>query len=287
VLAYGLYLAITTLIYLVLGVSLNLVMGYAGMLSVAHGAFMALGAYTTGILMVSYGWNFFLTVPLGMAVAAAVGAAVAWLSLRLRGNYYVIGSFAFQVIMMTVLLNWTALTRGPMGLPGIPRPALGGVVFDSYARFLVPAGLLAAAACLAAWRLARGPYGRVLRAIREDEAAVQSLGKSIAYYKVTVFAVGSGLAAVAGSLMAAHLSYVSPRAFGIEESMFILSIVVIGGLGNFWGPWLGAPVMLLVPEALRFLDLPAEVGANVRQMVFGGLLVLFVRFRPGGLVSEK
>lgn len=140
--------------------------------------------------------------------------------------------------------------------------------------------------CLAAWRLARAPYGRILRAIREDEAAVQSLGKSVTYYKVSVFVAGSAMAAAAG-LLAAHLSYISPQLFGIEESMFILSIVVIGGLDNFWGPWLGAPVMLLIPEALRFLDLPAEVGANLRQMVFGALLVLFVLFRPGGLVPER
>jgi branched-chain amino acid transport system permease protein len=147
--------------------------------------------------------------------------------------------------------------------------------------------VVTALCCLAAWRLTRSPYGRVLRAMREDEAAVESLGKSVTYYKVSVFAIGSAMAAAAGSLMAAHLSYISPQLFGIEESMFILSIVVIGGLGNFWGPWLGAPVMLLVPEALRFLDLPAEVGANVRQMIFGALLVLFVLFRPGGLVPER
>jgi branched-chain amino acid transport system permease protein len=284
---YLLYLAITTLIYLILGVSLNLIMGYTGMFSVAHAAFMALGAYTTGILTVFYGWNFFLTVPVAVMVAAGVGAAVAYLSLRLRGNYYVIASFAFQVIMVTVLLNWTGLTRGPLGLPGIPKPTLGGVAFDSYATFLIPTAVITAACCVAAWRIAASPYGRVLRAIREDEAAVQSLGKSVSYYKVTVFVAGSAMAAVAGSLLAAHLSYISPRAFGLEESMFILSIVVIGGLGNFWGPWLGGPVMLLIPEALRFFDLPAEVGANIRQMLFGALLVLFVLFRPGGLVPEK
>jgi len=284
---YLLYLAVTTLIYVILGVSLNLIMGSAGMFSVAHAAFMALGAYATGVLTVVHGWSFFPTVVAGMAVAAAVGLGLAWLSLRLRGNYYVIASFAFQVIIVTVLLNWTALTRGPMGLPGIPKPALLGFSFDSYRAFLVPTGLVAAVCCGAAWRLGRSPYGRVLRAIREDEAAVQSLGKSVIYYKVSVFVVGCAMAAAAGSLMAAHLSYISPRTFGIEESMFILSIVMIGGLGNFWGPWLGAPVMLLIPEALRFLDLPAEVGANLRQMVFGALLVLFVLFRPGGLVPER
>jgi branched-chain amino acid transport system permease protein len=285
--AYLLYLAVTVLIYLILGLSLNLIMGYAGMFSVAHAAFMGLGAYATGILTVSYGWGFFPSVAVGMAVAAAVGGAVAAVSLRLRGNYYVIASFAVQVIVVTALLNWTAVTRGPMGLPGIPKPGLLGVTFDSYAAFLIPTAAMAGLAAWVAWRVGRSPYGLVLRAIREDEAAVQSLGKSVTYYKVSVFVLGSALAAAAGSLLAAHLSYISPRLFGIEESMFLLSIVVIGGLGNFWGPWLGAPLMLLIPEALRFLDLPAEVGANLRQMVFGALLVLFVRFRPGGLVPEK
>jgi ABC-type branched-subunit amino acid transport system permease subunit len=287
VLTYLGYLACTTLIYVILGVSLNLIMGFTGIFSVAHAAFMALGAYATGVMTLSYGWNFFLALPLGMAVAAAVGAGVAYASLRLRGNYYVIASFAFQVIAVTVLLNWTAVTRGPMGLPGIPKPTLLGHAFDSYAAFLLPTGLVTVLCCLAAWRLARAPYGRILRAIREDEAAVQSLGKSVTYYKISVFVAGSAMAAAGGSLLAAHLSYISPQLFGIEESMFILSIVVIGGLGNLWGPWLGAPVMLLIPEALRFLDLPAEVGANLRQMVFGALLVVFVLFRPGGLVPER
>jgi branched-chain amino acid transport system permease protein len=285
--AYLGYLAVTTLIYVILGVSLNLVMGSAGMFSVAHAAFMALGAYATGLTTLGRGWGFFPSLALGMAVAAVVAVALAAASLRLRGNYYVIASFAFQVILVTILLNWTAVTRGPMGLPGIPKPRVLGMAFESYAAFLVPTAVVTALCCLAAWRLARAPYGRVLRAMREDEAAVESLGKSVTYYKVSVFAIGSAMAAAAGSLMAAHLSYISPQLFGIEESMFILSIVVIGGLGNFWGPWLGAPVMLLVPEALRFLDLPAEVGANVRQMIFGALLVLFVLFRPGGLAPER
>jgi branched-chain amino acid transport system permease protein len=287
VLTYLGYLACTTLIYVILGVSLNLIVGVTGMFSVSHAAFMGLGAYATGLLTLSYGWSFFLALPLGMAVAALVAAGVAGVSLRLRGHYYVIASFAFQIIAVTVLLNWTALTRGPMGLPGIPKPALLGLTFDSYAAFLAPTGLVTGLCCLAAWRLAHAPYGRILRAIRDDEAAVQSLGKSVTYYKVSVFVAGSAMAAAAGGLLAAHLSYISPPLFGIEESMFILSIVVIGGLGNLWGPWLGAPVMLLIPEALRFLDLPAEVGANLRQMVFGALLVLFVLFRPGGLAPER
>lgn len=285
--AYLLHLGASVGIYIILGVSLNMIMGAAGMFSVAHAAFMALGAYATAIMTVYYGWNFFLTVLLGAAVTMLVSAFIAYVSLRLRGNYYVIASFGFQIITIAVLLNWTALTRGPMGLPGIPKPSLLGLSFDSSRAFLVPTALIAAACLLAAWRITHSPYGLVLRALRENEAAAQSLGKNITYFKISVFAAGSAMAAVAGSLMAAHLGYISPGIFGIEESMFILSITLIGGLGNFWGPWLGAPVMLLIPEALRFLNLPPEVGANLRQMVFGALLVLFVLFRPGGLVPEK
>jgi branched-chain amino acid transport system permease protein len=285
--AYLLHLGASVGIYIILGVSLNMIMGAAGMFSVAHAAFMALGAYATAIMTVYYGWNFFLTVLLGAAVTMLVSAFIAYVSLRLRGNYYVIASFGFQIITIAVLLNWTALTRGPMGLPGIPKPSFLGLSFDSSRAFLVPTALIAAACLLAAWRITRSPYGLVLRALRENEAAAQSLGKNITYFKISVFAAGSAMAAVAGSLMAAHLGYISPGIFGIEESMFILSITLIGGLGNFWGPWLGAPVMLLIPEALRFLNLPPEVGANLRQMVFGALLVLFVLFRPGGLGPEK
>lgn len=284
---YLLHLAVSVAIYIILGASLNMIMGSAGMFSVAHAAFMALGAYATGIMTIYYGWNFFLTVPLGAAVTMAVSALIGYISLRLRGNYYVIASFGFQIIMIAVLLNWTALTRGPMGLPGIPKPSLHGLSFGSPQAFLIPTALMAVICLLVAWRITHSPYGLVLRAIRENEAAVQSLGKSVTYFKVSVFAAGSAMAAVAGSLMAAHLGYISPTIFGIEESMFILSITVIGGLGNFWGPWLGAPVMLLIPEALRFLNLPPEVGANLRQMVFGAMLVLFVLFRPGGLVPER
>ena len=182
--------------------------------------------------------------------------------------------------------NWVALTGGPLGLPGIPRPDFFGLTVKSHGGFLVLTWLCAAAVLVVCWRLARAPFGRVLRALREDEVFAAALGKDVASFKVRVFALGAAMAAVGGCLYAYYITFIDPTSFTVMESIFIISIVIVGGAGSLRGAALGAAVLVIMPEALRFVGLPSSVAANLRQIFYGLMLILFMVFRPQGLIGE-
>ncbi|OFV90007.1 MAG: hypothetical protein A3J75_06930 [Acidobacteria bacterium RBG_16_68_9] len=253
----------------------------------AHAAFMGIGAYTAALLLTGWGFNFFFTLPVGLAMAGLVGAALAASTLRLRGDYYIIGSFGFQVIMYNVFLNWIDLTKGPFGIRNIPKPQAFGVAFDTPARY---AALTLAFLVVSVWvarRVGESPYGKVLRAIREDEAGAASIGKNVRRYKISIFVVSSMLASLGGALYAGLISYVDPFAFTIHESIFLQALVIVGGSGNVFGSVVGAAVLITIPEMLRFLDVPTTVASPIREILYGALMILFLRFRPKGLLPER
>lgn len=284
---YILYVVSLLAVYAILTVSLNLVVGYTGILSVAHAAFMGIGAYATALLLTEWGLNFFLTLPVGIVIAGLVSAALAASTLRLRGDYYIIGSFGFQVIMYNVFLNWIALTKGPFGIRNIPKPAIAGLTFADPARFALLTIVLLAATVWAARRVAESPYGTVLRAIREDESGVASIGKNVRRYKISIFVVSAMLASVGGALYAGLISYVDPFAFTINESIFLQALVIVGGAGNVYGSVVGAAVLIVIPEMLRFFDVPTTVASPIREILYGSAMILFLRFRPKGLLPER
>lgn len=274
-------------VYGILTVSLNLVLGYTGILSVAHAAFMGMGAYAAALLLTEWGFNFFLALPVGLAVSGLVAAALAASTLRLRGDYYIIGSFGFQVIVYNIFLNWIALTRGPFGIRNIPKPTLFGIDLNDPVRY---AALILVALAVVLWiarRVAESPYGKVLRAIREDEAGAASIGKNVKRYKITIFVVSAMLASVGGALYAGLISYVDPFAFTINESIFLQALVIVGGAGNVYGSVVGATVLIVIPEMLRFFDVPTTVASPIREILYGSLMILFLRFRPKGLLPER
>jgi branched-chain amino acid transport system permease protein len=283
---YLLHILILIGIYTVLTISLDLLAGHTGLLSIAHAAFYGLGAYASALLAVEKGAPFLVGVVAGMATAAAVSLMVSLPSLRLHDDYFVIATFGFQVILFSVFNNWVGVTRGPLGIPGIPRPTVFGIAFRSHSEFLILAGIFVLLAYFVVMRLTNGPYGRVLRAIREDEVYAQALGKNTFRFKVAAFAVSAALAASAGSLYAHYITYIDPTSFTTMESILVISMVIIGGAGSLWGPPLGAVVLVVLPEALRFIGMPASIAANLRQILYGGLLVLFMIARPRGLVGR-
>jgi len=284
---YVLYVVALVAVYGILTISLNLVLGYTGILSVAHAAFMGIGAYAAALLLTEWGFNFFLTLPVGLVVAGLVGAALAASTLRLRGDYYIIGSFGFQVIMYNVFLNWIDLTKGPFGIRNIPKPQAFGIAFGDPARYAALTLVFLAACLWVARRVGESPYGKVLRAIREDEAGAASIGKNVTRYKVSIFVVSAMLASVGGALYAGLISFVDPFAFTVHESIFLQALVIIGGSGNVYGSVVGAAVLIVIPETLRFFDVPTTVASPVREILYGSLMILFLRFRPKGLVPER
>ena len=279
---YLIHLAILVGIYGILGLSLNLVVGYTGLLSITQAAFYGLGAYTTAILLTSFGGNFFIALAAGMLVAMVAGALIGLVLARFKADYYALGSFGFNIIIYSLFLNWQELTRGPLGIPGIARPGFA----RSNLAFLILTLVLLALVYLFARSLTRSSFGRVLKAIREDEAAIQVFGYHSGYYKLAIFTIGAGLAALAGGLFASYITFIDPSTFTLNESIFLLAIIILGGLASNRGAVLGAFCLILLPEALRFVGFPSDIAAQMRQVVYGLLLIVLMLYRPQGLVGE-
>lgn len=283
---YLLHVLILIGIYAILSMSLNLIAGYTGLISIAHAAFYGVGAYVAALMALKLNSPFLANLICAVLLGSILGALVGIPSLRIRDDYFLIATFAFQVITFNILNNWVSFTGGPMGLPGIPQPTILGLEVTSHIRFLVVVGILCALTLLINSRIVRSPFGRVLKAIREDEVFAQAVGKNIERYKVLVFVIGAGMAAAAGVLYAHYISFIDPTSFTVMESIFIISIVIIGGAGSLWGPVLGTIVLIMLPELLRFVGLPSAIAANIRQILYGGLLVAFMMWRPRGFLGE-
>jgi branched-chain amino acid transport system permease protein len=283
---YLLHLAIVIAIYTILAESLNLAAGYGGMLSLAHAAFFATGAYSVAILMTRLQMQFFTSVLIGMCVAGGLALFVGWVALRFRGDFFILVTLGFQAIIYTLLHNWLTLTGGPYGISGIPRPNVLGVSMVNLWAFAGLAAIVAAGIAAIHGRLVHCPFGRTLQAVRDDELAATSVGKNALLVKASAFIVSGALASVAGALFASYYGYVDPTTFTLEESVFIFAVVVVGGIGNLKGPVIGAMIMVLLPEILRFLQIPDTVAASIRQVLYGALLVLMMFFRPQGVAGR-
>lgn len=283
---YFIHLAIIFAIYAILGISLNLVVGYTGLLSVTQAAFYGIGAYVTAILLTNFGLNFFISLLLGIILTALISLVMGFVLSKFDGDYYALASFGFNIIVFSVFLNWDAVTRGPLGIPGIDRPSIFGFSFPSNLSFLILAVLILILVYFVSRFIVGSSFGRVLKAIREDEKAIQVFGYNTLYYKLAIFVISAAIAAVAGSLFASYISFIDPTTFSLNESIFILSIIILGGLASLRGSILGALFLILLPELLRFVGFPDDIAAQMRQVVYGGLLVLLMLYRPQGLVGE-
>ena len=294
--AYIAQLLVYFQIYLIVALSLNLVVGFAGMLSLAHAAFFAVGAYTYAILSTAWGVNYFAALPVAMLIGPMLSLTLSLPAWRLKGDFFVLASLATQAIVFAALYNWADasepigsaanLTNGPYGIPGIPKPQLFGVEFSEPMSFLLLTMLITGLAALVLRRLKASAWGRSLEAMREDELAARGIGKNTRFLKVQVLAIASAFAALAGTLFAAFVGFVDPTSGALEEGILMLSMVLIGGLGNFKGPAAGAAVLVLLPEALRFLDLPDAQAANLRLGIYGVMLVVMMHYRPQGLAGK-
>jgi len=284
---YVLHVAVMVSLYAILASSFNLLIGYAGLFALSHAAFFGVGAYATAILAATYGIPFPLPLIAGILVTAALGVLIALPALRIGGDYLVIVTLALQIIVTTVLLNWTDMTGGTDGIRAIPRIELFGVALDSPGSFL-PLAVAFAVACYAvAWRLGASPFGRALKAMRENEAATQAIGKNVVAMKLWVFAIAAALASVAGSLYAHYVTFVSAESFTVELTIYLLAMVILGGTGNLAGSLVGAVVLAVLPELLKFVDMPSDIADKVRQMMYGLLLIVMLRLRPQGLLPES
>jgi branched-chain amino acid transport system permease protein len=293
---YLLHLLIYIDIYVIVALSLNIVVGYLGLLNLAHSAYFALGGYAYALAALKMGWGIIPGILLAVGLAVVLSFALSLSSWRFGGDFFVLISLAVQACIFSGLYNWSSpyapvgsfanLTNGPFGLAGIPRPSVFLVKLDSLGEVAILSCGCAGLCAFVSWRFITSPWGRLLKAIRDDELVARGLGKNVRLAKVQAFAIASGLVAVAGSLYASYVGYIDPSAASLDESVLMLAMIVVGGVGNFRGPIVGALVLLAIPEGLRFLKIPDEIAANVRLLLFGLLLSVLMHLRPEGLAGE-
>ena len=280
------YLALAE-IYVLLGLSTNLLVGIAGIFSVSQAAVFGVGAYVVAQSLMTGTMGFVPAMAVAALVCVALNVLVTLPSLRVAGDYFVVTSFGIQLLATAVFVNWTHGTGGANGLPGIPPPDLFGHPLDDNAQFaaLTTAGM--GLGCLAFWLIMRAPFGRLLRAIREDESAVAAAGKGVLRAKVSAAALAGAFAGCAGGLYATFLSFIDPVSFDLDASILLLTMVVVGGARTLAGSIIGPFLLLALPQVLTFIDIPTTVAAAARQLLYGVLLIAFMLFRPQGLAGEK
>ena len=287
-------------IWAILAVSLNMVVGFSGLLSVGHIGFFGVGAYSMAILtsdpdyeqlrteaIPTFGWPFFAALPVSVLLAGVVAILVGVVFNRFRDDIYVLVSFGFAVIAFNVFLNLRFLTRGAFGIHQIARPQIGSFVFHSELDFLLLSLGFLALIMLVAWLIVTSSFGRVLTAIREDEQAIEVFGYRVAQFKLAIWVISAMMAGLAGGLFGSWTTFIDPFSFILLESILLIAIVILGGLATIWGSLLGAMAFVLLEEGMRFLPfIPVEYIGQARQVVLGVLLVLLMLFRPQGLVGR-
>jgi branched-chain amino acid transport system permease protein len=283
---YIIHILIMICIYSILGISFNLILGYTGLIAMCHASFFGIGAYTAALLGIHFGVNFLIGIVAGMVVTGVIGLLVALPAIRVRDEYIIVTTLALLMIIYTVMMNWIDVTRGAAGLTGIPRPRLFGLEISTPIQFLPLMAIFGLLCFLISRRIVTSPFGRALKALREDEIAAQALGKNIISFKIRVFVIGGALAAVAGGLFAHYMAYISPFYFTLTDSIFIFAVVIIGGAANLWGPVVGAILLVSITEALRFMAISPLIVGFTRQIAYGLILILFMCFRSQGLLGE-
>ncbi len=283
---YLLHILIIAGIYIILTLSLNLIVGYTGLAALGHMAFACVGAYTSSLLALNYGISPWIGLVLGACLASFIGLIIGFPSVRLKGDYLALATFGFGIIVYSISKNWVDLTRGPMGLPGIPKFSFLGFELQPVWAYLVLIIVFIFITTFIINRIVDSPFGRILKSIREDEIASLSIGKNVDRYKLTVFVVGALFAGIAGSLYAHYITFIDPSSFTVMESIAVLLMVVFGGMGNIKGSFIGALLLVILPEMLRFLGMPSSVAAPLRQMIYGLLLVVLMIKRPQGIIGE-
>jgi len=283
---YLIHILIISGIYIILSLSLNLIVGFTGLAALGHIAFACVGAYTSSLLALNLGVSPWIGLIIGAIFASVLGAIVSFPSLRLKGDYLAIATFGLGVIVYSIAKNWVGLTRGPMGLPGIPAFKIFGYEINNVWAYLVLVLIFVVITYVVIRNITKSPFGRILTAVREDEIATEAIGKNVNKYKLIVFVVGAFFAGIAGSLYAHYITFIDPSSFTIMESIAVLLMVVFGGMASLGGSFIGASVLIIFPELLRFLGMPSSVAAPLRQMIYGLLLIILMIWRPQGLIGK-
>lgn len=283
--AYLIHLLILIGIYLILAISLQLAVGFTGLLNLGHIAFYAIGAYVSALLALA-GWPFWICLLLAGTISMLFGVLLSIPTNKLKGDYLALATLGFTFVIYAIALNWTGLTRGPLGLPGIPKPALFGFTFSSNTSFLILTFIIGLISYLIIKKIIKSPFGRVLEATRDDELATRALGKNTFKVKSYALGISAFFAGIAGSLYAYYITFIDPSSFTIMQLIPILCIIIIGGLGSLKGTLIATVILVLLPEPLRFIGFPSSIVGPARQMIYALFLLLILIKKPKGLYGR-
>ncbi|MBV6272124.1 branched-chain amino acid ABC transporter permease [Alcaligenaceae bacterium CGII-47] len=275
---YHLQIAVMVGIFALLTLSLNLLSGYAGMISLGHAGFFLIGSYTSAILATRYGMPFPVSLIGAVFVTALSGLLLAVPAMKLSGHFLAVITIAFGLILHLLAINLEFITNGVSGISGIARPGFGSWSMTSNLSYYFLVLVFLTVVCVLAAAYVRSGYGRALRALRDDEVAAGCMGVNITLAKIHVFVISAGIAGLAGCLYAHYVRYINPESFTIDISIRILIMVVVGGIGSIWGSVVGAFVVYVLPEALRVLN-------DYYYLVFGFVVIVLMLVLPGGLIS--
>lgn len=283
---YLLHISVMLEIYILLALSANQKVGLSGLLSLAQAVFYGVGAYATAITITKIGFSYWLALPMAMITCVIVALLFSFIAGKVRDLYFSLATLSLQIIFFSVAYNWIPVTNGPYGISGISNPAIFGLKINTPGSFALFGGLWVLVVILFYRWFLKTPISRLIQATRDDQIAVLSLGKNPNNYKRISIIISAVIAGIAGSIYATYATYIDPTSFSLNESILILSIVLIGGAGRIIGPVTGAIVYILLPELLKFMQMPDRIAANMRMILFGLLLVLIVRFRPKGIFGK-
>ncbi len=273
-------------IYGVVILGLGFIAGMGGLFSVCQAGMFGVGAFVfSGLYSYGLPTDLLVSLPLAIACGAGVSAILALVALRVSGDFFVVASFAFQIVLTSVLYNWNMVSGGPSGVYGLPSPSIAGMSFASPAKDEALIGVIAVILFILAWWVRRAPFGRVIRAMGADEIALEAGGFQAARLKLSAFVVGGALAAAAGVLYASYIGIAQVGDFDINVSIVLLAAVLVGGTKSLWGSVIGAFVFIGLPRLLTLVNTPVSLAGPLQQLIFGGLLVAIMMFLPEGVAS--
>jgi branched-chain amino acid transport system permease protein len=283
--AYLIHLLILICIYLILAISLQLSVGFTGLLNLGHIAFYAIGAYTSALLALN-GFPFWFCFLSAGILSMFFGFLLSLPTNKLKGDYLALATMGFSFVVYAVLLNWTSFTRGPLGLPGIPKPKIFGISFSDNLSFLILVAIIALISYLIIKRITISPFGKVLEATRDNELLTRVLGKNTFKIKTISLMISAFFAGISGSLYAHYITFIDPSSFTILQLIPVLSIIIIGGLASLKGTIIATIILVLLPEPLRFIGFPSSIVGPARQILYSLILLFILIYKPKGFFGK-
>jgi len=272
-------------IYVILSVSLNFALGYTGLLNLGHIAFFGIGAYTS-VLLVQSGTPYIIAIASAGAMTSILGFLLIRATGRIKGDYLALATLGFNFVVYSILLNWNSVTRGPLGIPGIPKPSVFGLEISTNLSYFTFVLVIAIFTVIILNLIVRSSFGRLMQATRDDEIGLRVLGKNTFKIKTKVMMISAFFAGIAGSLFAHYIGFIDPANFSLQEIILVLTIVIVGGLASLKGSILATIIIIVIPELLRFLPLPSTILGPEQQMIYAAILVLILLWKPRGLLGR-